>query len=86
VVLQAPLFDGLPFDVGTEAQDVRGAGEVGVGRRNILQALVIAGLPWFRIAITPSTMAVPSMSRERQLVGLNGPYPSPLSGSIQTLS
>ena len=43
-MLQAPMFDGLPFDAGTLAQDVGGSAEVGVRRRHVVQALVVAGM------------------------------------------
>lgn len=43
-MLQAPMFKGLSLDAGAAAQDVGGSAEVGVGRRYILQALVIAGV------------------------------------------
>ena len=43
-MLQAPLFDGLAFDVGPLAQDVGGSAEVGVCRRHVAQALVVSGM------------------------------------------
>ena len=43
-MLQAPMFDGLAFDVGPLAQDVGGSAEVGVCRRHVAQALVVAGV------------------------------------------
>ena len=43
-MLQAPMFDGLPFDAGPLAQDVGGSAEVGVRRRHVLQALVVSGM------------------------------------------
>ena len=38
------MFDGLPFDAGPLAQDVGGSAEVGVCRRHVAQALVVAGV------------------------------------------
>ena len=43
-MLQAPMFEGLPFDVGPLAMDVGGPAEVGVRRRHVAQALVVAGV------------------------------------------
>jgi hypothetical protein len=43
-VLQAPMSDGLVFDVGPLAQDVGGSAEIGVRRCHIAQALVVAGV------------------------------------------
>ena len=40
-VLQAPMFDGLSFDPFALFYDGLGSPEVGVGRRHIVQALVI---------------------------------------------
>ena len=40
-VLQAPMFDGLSFDPFALFDDGLGSPEVGVGRRHIVQALVI---------------------------------------------
>ena len=45
-MLQAPMFDGLAFDVGPLAQDVGGSAEVGVCRRHVAQALVVSGRRW----------------------------------------
>ena len=39
---QAPRFDGLPFDPFSLLQDGLVAPEVDVGRREVLQALVVA--------------------------------------------
>ena len=49
-MLQAPMFEGLALDAGPAAQDVGGPAKVGVGRRHILQALVIAGAVQPRLA------------------------------------
>lgn len=43
-MLQAPMLEGLALDAGAAAQDVGGATEVGVGRRHVVEALVIAGM------------------------------------------
>lgn len=40
-MLQAPMFDGLPFDPFALFDDGLGPAEVGVGGRHIVQALVI---------------------------------------------
>ena len=50
-VLQAPMFDGLAFDVGPLAQDVGGAAEVGVRRRHVAQALMVAGMGAIRTTL-----------------------------------
>ena len=41
-VLQAPMFDGLPFDPFALLDDGLGPAEVGVGGRHVVQALVVA--------------------------------------------
>ena len=41
-VLQAPVFDGQPFDPFSFQQDGWAAPEVDVGRREIAEALVVA--------------------------------------------
>ena len=41
-VLQAPIFDGLSFDPSALLDDGLCPAEVGIGRRNVVQALVIA--------------------------------------------
>ena len=41
-VLQAPMLDSFPFDPFSLFEDGCGAAEVGVGRRHIVQAFVIA--------------------------------------------
>jgi hypothetical protein len=43
-VLQAPMLDGLSFDVGPLAQDVGGSAEVGIRGRHVAQALVVADM------------------------------------------
>ena len=40
--LQAPMSDGLSFDPFTLPDDGCGSAEVGVGRRHVVQALVVA--------------------------------------------
>lgn len=40
-MLQAPMFDGLSFDPFTLLDDGLCPAEVGVGRRDVVQALVI---------------------------------------------
>lgn len=40
-VLHAPMFDGLSFDSFALFDDGFGPAEVGVGRRHVVQALVI---------------------------------------------
>lgn len=41
-VLQAPMFDGLPFNPFVLLDDGRGPAEVGVCGRHVVQAFVIA--------------------------------------------
>lgn len=41
-VLQAPIFDGLPFDPFALPDDGFGPAEIGIGGRHIVQALVVA--------------------------------------------
>ena len=41
-VLQAPIFDGLSFDPFALLDDGLCPAEVGIGRRNVVQALVVA--------------------------------------------
>ena len=41
-VLQAPMFDGLSFDPFALFDDVRRPAEVGVSRRHVVQALMVA--------------------------------------------
>jgi hypothetical protein len=41
-VLQAPIFDSLSFDPFTLLDDGLRPAEVGIGRRDVVQALVIA--------------------------------------------
>ena len=41
-VLQAPMFDGLPFDPFSLFEDDCGPSEVGVGGRHIFEALVVS--------------------------------------------
>ena len=41
-VLQAPMFDGLPFDPFAQLDDGLGPAEVGIGGRHVVQALVVA--------------------------------------------
>ena len=43
-MLQAPLFDGLSFDPFSLQQDGLAASEVDVGRRKIVEALMIAAM------------------------------------------
>ena len=43
-VLQAPEFDGLSFDPFPLFDDGRGPAEVGVGRRDVAEALVVASV------------------------------------------
>jgi hypothetical protein len=43
-LLQAPMFDGLPFDPFSELGDGLSPAEVGVGGRHVVQALVIASV------------------------------------------
>ena len=43
-MLQAPMLDGLAFDVSPFTQDAGGSAEVGVRRRHVAQALVVAGV------------------------------------------
>ena len=40
-VLQAPMFDGLPFDPFAQLDDGLGPAEVGIGGRHVVQALVV---------------------------------------------
>ena len=41
-VLQAPMFDGLPFDPFSLFDDGAGSAEVGIGGGHVAQALVVA--------------------------------------------
>ena len=41
-MLQAPMFDGLSLDPFALFDDGAGPAEVGIGRRHIVQALVVA--------------------------------------------
>jgi len=41
-VLQAPMLDGLSFDPFALSDDGCGPSEVGVGRRHVVQALMVA--------------------------------------------
>ena len=43
-VLQAPMFDGLSFDPFALFDDGCGPAEVGVGRRHVVEALVVAAV------------------------------------------
>ena len=56
------MFDGLAFDVGPLAQDVGGAAEVGVRRRHVAQALVVAGMGAIRTTLE-ETIAIAAPQR-----------------------